>query len=80
MPVSDQRPVTPSDMSMKPEKEHIYTEIIMDGRLLEENIKRANLETEWLLSQLKAKGYNSPKEVYLGICDEKKNLTLFSGE
>ncbi|MGN0628419.1 MAG: YetF domain-containing protein [Oscillospiraceae bacterium] len=80
MPVSDQRPVTPSDMSMKPEKEHIYTEIIMDGRLLEENIKRANLETEWLLSQLKAKGYNSPKEVYLGLCDDKKNLTLFSGE
>lgn len=80
LPVSDQRPVTPSDMSMKPEKEHIYTEIIMDGRLLGENMKRADIEADWLISQLKAKGYNSPKEVYLGLCDDKKNLTLFSGE
>lgn len=80
LPVCDQRPVTPADMSMKPEKEHIYTEVIMDGRILEDNLERANLDMDWLLSQVKAKGFKSPKEVYLGLCDDKKNLSLFSGE
>ena len=80
LPVCDQRPVTPADMSMKTEKEHIYTEVIMDGRILEDNLERANLDMDWLLSQVKAKGFKSPKEVYLGLCDDKKNLSLFSGE
>ena len=34
LPVSTQRPATPNDMSLAPEQELLFTELIMDGRIL----------------------------------------------
>ena len=77
LPKSEKRPLTPQDMKMKPPKAEIYTEIIMDGRILHENLKRLGLDLTWLDKQLKKQRYDSAKEIYLGICDENNSLTLF---
>ena len=37
LPVSTKRPATPEDMNMQPKPAHINTEVIMDGRILEDN-------------------------------------------
>lgn len=44
LPVSSQRPATPQDMNLAPEQELLFTELIMDGQVLEENLKRMGLE------------------------------------
>ena len=80
LPASDKRPVNPSDINIAPPKEYICTEIIMDGRILEGNLKRMGLDTTWLGKQLKEQGYDSAKEVDLGVCDKNNKLTLFSGD
>lgn len=80
LPVSGQRPVTPADMNLSPETACIYTEVIMDGRVMEENLKRRGLDHTWLDRQLEAQGYSSAREVYLGLCDDKNNLTLYAGQ
>lgn len=80
LPVSDQRPLTPADMNISPAPAGIHTEVIMDGRVLEENLKRMGLDLNWLQQQLKAQGYHNAKEVYLGLCDGNNNLSLFKGE
>lgn len=77
LPVSTKRPVNPDDMDLTPEKEYISTEVIMDGKLLEENLKRMGLNSIWLEKQLKEQGYRNPKEIFLGVCDENNQLTLF---
>lgn len=77
LPKSEKRPLTPEDMNITPEKTEIYTEIIMDGRILEENLKRLGLDLTWLDKQLKKQKYDNAKEIYLGICDKNNNLTLF---
>ena len=77
LPRSKKRPLTPEDMNITPEKAEIYTEIIMDGCILHENLKRRGLDLVWLDKQLKKQKYNSAKEIYLGICDKSNNLTLF---
>ena len=77
LPKSEKRPLTPEDMNMTPEKEKICTEIIMDGRILHENIKRLGLNLQWLEKQLKEQKYSSADEIFLGICDGNKKLTLF---
>lgn len=77
LPVSDKRPVTPKDMNLTPPKEEICTEVIMDGRILGENLKRLGLDTTWLDKQLKKQKYNSAKEIYLGVCDQNNKLSLF---
>lgn len=77
LPKSEKRPLTPEDMKITPEKAEIYTEIIMDGRILQENLKRLGLDLTWLDKQLKKQKYDDAKEIYLGICDKNNNLTLF---
>lgn len=78
LPASDKRPVTPKDMNLTPPKEEICTEVIMDGRILGENLKRLGLDTTWLDKQLKEQKYNSAKEIYLGVCDQNNKLSLFA--
>lgn len=50
----------------------------MDGRILEENLKRMGLDGKWLEKQLTAKGCKKPQEVFLTLCDENKQLTVFA--
>ena len=77
LPKSKKRPLTPEDMNITPEKAEICTEIIMDGRILHENLKRLGLDLTWLDKQLKKQKYDNAKKIYLGICDKSNNLTLF---
>ena len=63
LPKSEKRPLTPEDMNITPEKAEICTEIIMDGRILHENLKRHGLDLTWLDKQLKKQKYNNAKEI-----------------
>ena len=77
LPVSARRPATPDDMGLTPPAAGICTEIIMDGRVLGENLKRMGLDINWLQKQLDEQGYKSPKEVFLGVCDTERRVSLF---
>ena len=80
LPVSAKRPVNPSDLNLSPKQETICTEVIMDGCILDENLKRMGLNIEWLQKRLAEQGYKSAEEVFLGICGENNALTLYRGE
>lgn len=80
LPLSDKRPVNPYDLGLSPEKEHIHTEIIMDGRILNENLKRRGLDMKWLDKQLKQKGYTHASEIFLAVCDDNNVLTIYNME
>ena len=77
LPKSEKRPVTPYDLEKRVEKAEILTEIIMDGKLLSENLKRLNLDIEWVMKNLKVKGFSSEKEVFLALIDENKNIYVY---
>ena len=78
LPVSTNRPLTPEDMNLTPKPDFISTELIMDGRIMGDNLKRKGLDETWLKKQLEAQGYHSAKEIYLGICSSDNKLSLFS--
>lgn len=80
LPVSANRPATPADLNLNPQADYFDTEIIMDGRILDENLKRKGLDKNWLDKQLKAQGYHSAKEIYLGTCDKDNQLSLYKVE
>ncbi len=77
LPVSSQRPATPRDMDLAPEQELFFTELIMDGRILEDNLKRMGLDLTWLDKQLKQRHIRSPKDVVLAVCDPNLKFFLF---
>ena len=77
LPVSAKRPANPEDLGLTPPPAAIQTEVIMDGRVLDANLKQMGLDTKWLQKQLSAQGYHSPRQIFLGLCDKENQLTLF---
>ena len=80
LPVSTKRPMNPLDMNIIPEVETINTEVIMDGSVLDGNLKRLGLDKNWLKGELKQQGINSEKQVFLALCDSNNQLTVFKTE
>ena len=80
LPISAKRPATPQDLNLSPAAEHIQTEVIMDGRILHENLKRMGLDCKWLQKQLTAQGYKKAQDVFLALWDENSRLTVFPME
>lgn len=50
----------------------------MDGRIMSENMERMGLNSKWLDKQLKEQGYRDVKEIFLGLCDNNKKLSLYA--
>ena len=80
LPVSKKRPLNPQDMNLIPQPEYISTEIIMDGRILGENLRRRGLDEKWLEKRVKEQGFKSAKEILLGVCDENNKVTFYGNE
>ncbi|MBQ8598584.1 MAG: DUF421 domain-containing protein [Oscillospiraceae bacterium] len=77
LPVSTQRPATPQDLDRNPDQELLFTELIMDGRILEENLKCMGLDRSWLDKKLKENHISSPKDVFLAVCDRNLKFVLY---
>lgn len=80
LPVSTKRPINPEDVNLAPQSEYISTEVIMDGRVLDENLRRMGLDIKWLEKQIKEQGCKNAKEIFLGLCDQSHKLTLYKNE
>ena len=78
LPVSGKRPINPADMNLSPAPASFCTEIIMDGRILDENLHRMGLNDKWLSHQLTDRGFKNAGEIFLGVCDQNHQLTLFA--
>lgn len=77
LPKSTKRPINPNDINIVPPPEYINVELIMDGRILHENLKRMGLDINWLNQELKCQGYKNAKDIILALCDNNHQLTLF---
>lgn len=77
LPKATKRPVNPTDMNLVPPPESINTEVIMDGKILKENLKIMGLDEAWLQKEIECQGHKNVKEIFLGICDDNHQLTLF---
>ena len=56
-------------------------EVIMDGRIMGENLLRMGLNEKWLEKQIKSQGFKTPKVIFLGIYRKEDNkLTLHPNE
>ena len=54
----------------------MFTELIMDGRIQEDDLQRMGLELAWLEKQLKQRHIRSPQDVFLALCDRNRKLVL----
>lgn len=80
LPKAANRPATPEDLKITAKATHIGAEVIMDGRVMEENLLRMGKNEKWLEKQLKTRGYKTSK-ILLGVYrPEEDKLTLYPTE
>ena len=81
LPKAANRPATPDDLKITAKATHIGVEVIMDGRVMGENLSRMGRDVNWLTKQLKIQGCKDAKEIFLGIYrPEEDKLTLYKNE
>ncbi len=78
LPKAANRPATPKDLKITAKATHIGVEVIMDGRVMGENLSRVGKNKKWLEKQLKAQGYKGVREILLAVYHaEEDKLTLY---
>ncbi|MBO7341203.1 MAG: DUF421 domain-containing protein [Clostridia bacterium] len=81
LPAAASRPATPADLGIPAKVAHVGTELIMDGRVMGENLSRSGKDPAWLRSQLALQGYQDAKEILLAVWRaEEDTLTLYPNE
>lgn len=73
---SQKRPATPEDLQIAVEQEEPIATVIIDGKVMAENLIKISKSREWLLAELKKQNVSSPKEVFFATCDNNGKLVL----
>lgn len=68
---SQHRPVTPADLDLPTAYEGMGIELVVDGEVMEQNLRRLHLNRAWLLHRLREQGIDSPEHVFLAVLDTK---------
>ena len=56
LPYSDKRPANPSDLNIKPKEDEVVTNLILDGKIMEDNLKELGFDKLWLNEMLQKQG------------------------
>ncbi len=76
LPKGKKLPVTISDMKLKETKQGLCANVIIDGKIMDNNLRNINKDKKWLLRELKIRG-EKLENVLLGIVDNNDKLTVF---
>ena len=77
LPKAAERPITPNDLGLKPKDEYMVANLIIDGNIMENNLKHSGKNEKWLNNQLSANGVKNVKDVLLATCDIDNNFTVY---
>jgi uncharacterized membrane protein YcaP (DUF421 family) len=76
IPVSQNRPLRPSDMNILTSPVKLSFPIIIDGKLKESNLKFLQKDKNWLMNQLNAWGVERIEDVLIAQIDSKGNIYI----
>lgn len=77
LPLSSRRPLSPADMQLHPAPETLRFNLILDGKVLPQNLKASGHNEDWLKDQLHSQGIGQISDVFLASCDKSGNFTAF---
>lgn len=77
LPKPEYRPLTPKDMKIKVEKEGLCSNVIIDGKIMHNNLKNINKDEMWLNKTLKVKGYSDLTKILLATVDINEKITIY---
>ncbi len=73
LPNAQNRPATPSDLNLNPTQNIPLANVIIDGKILKDNLKSTGKNEKWVEKQLQSNGVTDIKEVILATYDSTKD-------
>ena len=80
LPKSKYKPLTPNDKKIKISYKGLCCNAVIDGNIMERNLKLINKNKKWLKSRLKNMGYGSINDLLLVIIDSDEKITVYEKE
>lgn len=77
LPKEKDRPTSPGDFQLNPQQSLVQIPFVMDGELMEDNVRRAGKEPDWVRQNLEHQGYRDTSDVFLALWDGRETLTVF---
>lgn len=69
-------PITPDDLNMHTKEVKMPAVLIEDGHVLQKNLSAHELSEDWLKKELKSRGIESPREVFLALLESDGTLYI----
>ncbi len=76
----DKAPVTACDMGLSAEKKTLGYDVVMDGKIMADNLRGCGRNETWLRAELKKQGFKSEKGIALAVFDGEEALAVFALE
>ena len=67
LPRASKRPLAPEDLNIDVQMSRLGVELIMDGRIMGENLKRCGRDERWLYKRLSERGNRDVKGIFLCV-------------
>lgn len=77
LPKAKYVPLTPNDMKIKVSDNCLCSNLVIDGKLMNENIKYIGKDCKWVVNRLAKMGYKDINNLLLVICDNKEQFTVY---
>ena len=77
LPKSKYKPLTPNDMKLKPSYKGLTANVVLDGVIMEKNLKYIEKDKKWLITRLKKMGYEDIDKLLLVTCSTDEQLTIY---
>lgn len=78
LPKEDYAPVINKDMKLNVSKQGLCANVVIDGKILYNNLKLINKDVKWLNNQLKVNGYKDLNDILLVTVDINDKVTIFN--
>jgi uncharacterized membrane protein YcaP (DUF421 family) len=77
LPASDQRPVNGTDLGISPPQDNLVANVIIDGKIMQENLRHTGKNEKWLIEQLKSQSVSNISDVFLATCDLNNKVQVY---
>lgn len=77
LPKVSDRPITPSDVQLFPQQDYMVANVILDGKVMDENLRHTGKDEKWLMDQIKGQGAKRIEDVLLASCDSNNKLQVY---
>ena len=77
LPKAKYSPITNNDLNNKVSYKGLCANLVIDGKIMHNNLKAINHNDEWLIKRLNKLGYFDINKLFLVICDSKEQLTIY---